>query len=75
MIVGAVVMVLGLVPGPLLLEIGAISDTQFLQVANSGYIVTAVGAILFILGIVIGVLGQGAHTEEHDHTVPEPSNQ
>jgi hypothetical protein len=73
MIIGTVIMVLSLVPPPLLLIIGVISDSQFLQISNSGYVAAGVGAALFIIGIIIGVFGQGAHTEEHAHTTPDAS--
>jgi F0F1-type ATP synthase assembly protein I len=70
MIVGALIMIFGLVPPPLLLIRGVISDSQSSQISNAGYIAAGAGAILFIIGVVVGVFGQGAHTDEHAHTAP-----
>jgi hypothetical protein len=70
MIIGSLIMIFGLVPPPLLLITGVISTSQYTQISNAGYIVGAAGAVLFILGLVIGVFEQGAHTDEHAHTAP-----
>lgn len=71
MIVGSLIMIFGLVPPPLLLITGVISDSQYLQISNAGYIAAGAGAILFIIGVVVGVFGQAAHTDEHAHTAPD----
>jgi hypothetical protein len=70
MIIGSLIMIFGLVPPPLLLITGVISTSQYTQISNAGYIVGGAGAILFIIGLIIGVFEQGAHTDEHAHTTP-----
>ena len=64
-------MIFGLVPPPLLLITGAISASQYQQISNAGYIAAGAGAILFIMGLVVGIFEQGAHTDEHAHTAPD----
>ena len=71
MIVGSLNMIFGLVPPPLLLITGVISASQYPQISNAGYIATGAGAILFIIGLVVGIFEQGAHTAEHAHTAPD----
>ncbi len=66
-------MIIGLVLPPLLTITGVITDPQSTQFSNAGYIVAAIGAVLFVIGAVLGILGQGAHTDEHAHTNPDVS--
>jgi hypothetical protein len=73
MIVGALIMIIGLVPPPLLIITGVITDPQSTQISNAGYIAAGIGAVLFVIGAVLGILGQGAHTDEHAHTAPDVS--
>ena len=73
MIVGALIMIIGLVLPPLLIVTGIIADPQSTQISNAGYIAAGIGAVLFIIGAVLGILGQGAHTDEHAHTTPDVS--
>jgi len=70
MILGSLLMIFGLVLPPLLLITGVVSDSQYQQISNPGYIAAGAGAILFIIGLVAGVFEQGAHTDEHAHTAP-----
>jgi hypothetical protein len=73
MIVGALIMIIGLVLPPLLVITGVIADPQSTQISNAGYIAAGIGAVLFVIGAVLGILGQGAHTDEHAHTTPDVS--
>jgi hypothetical protein len=70
MIVGALIMIIGLVLPPLLTITGVITDPQSTQFSNAGYILAGIGAVFFVIGAVLGILGQGAHTGEHAHTTP-----
>jgi len=73
MIVGALIMIIGLVLPPLLVITGVIAGPQSTQISNAGYIAAGIGAVLFVIGAVLGILGQGAHTDEHAHTTPDVS--
>ena len=70
-IVGSLIMALGLVPPPLLYEFEVIDSTRFNQASNIGYFVAAVGAALLIIGVVVAVFEQAAHTSEHEATAPK----
>jgi uncharacterized membrane protein len=73
MIVGALIMIIGLVLPPLLIITGVISDPQSIQFSNAGYVVAVIGAVFFVIGAVLGILGQGAHSDEHARTTPDVS--
>lgn len=44
--------------------------SQFAQTSYAGYIVAGVGLVLVVIGIVLGVFEQGAHTNQHASTEP-----